>query len=676
MRCGVALAARPPTRARVRATYRLQLGPELTFADARRLVPYLRDLGVSHLYLSPSLQARSGSTHGYDVVDPTAVSRELGGEEELRALAGDGLGIVLDIVPNHMGTGDENRWWPDPEIFDINEQTGFYRRFFDIDDLAAVRMEREDVFELVHGKVLELLRDGVLDGLRVDHPDGLADPAGYLRRLRDAGAARVWVEKILHPRERLREWPVEGTVGYEFLNEVLRLYVDPAGEAELTSLWVQLSGDSRSFEEVAYEAQLEQATTTFTREVEWLRSLADLPAIPEALAALPIYRTYVEPWSGRVEEADREAIDAASPADELRRALLLEEPGSDEFVTRFQQTSPPVTAKGIEDTAFYRYNRLLALNEVGGDPAQWSLTVDELHALNAERARRFPEGLLTLSTHDTKRSADVRARIGALAGMAAEWREHVLRWRSLNADLRDGAPDANEEYLLYQTLAGAWPISRERLEAYLEKALREAKRNTNWVEQDHGYEERVKAFAAAVIEHEPFLVDFVPFCERVAAEGERSALGQVLLTLTSPGVPTIYQGDELIALSLVDPDNRRPVDWAGREEVLERVWAGAAPDRATRKLYVIWRALELRSRRPEALAGGYEPIAAGPGVCAFTRGGDVLAIAPVRDWEDATLAGPGGGGRNVRRGEERSLDGDARVADLVQPHGVGLHERL
>jgi (1->4)-alpha-D-glucan 1-alpha-D-glucosylmutase len=648
----------------------------MTFAGVRRLAAYLRRLGVSHVYLSPSLQARSGSTHGYDVVDPTSVSRELGGEEELRRLADDeGLGIVLDIVPNHMGTGDENRWWPDPEIFDINPDTGFYRRFFDIDDLAAVRMEREEVFDLVHGKVLELLADGVLDGLRVDHPDGLADPAGYLRRLRSRGAERVWVEKILHPGEVLRDWPVSGTVGYEFLNEVARLYVDPAGEEPLTALWQEWSEDSRSFGEVAYEAQLQQATTTFSREIDWLRSLADLPGVPEALAALPVYRTYVEPWSGKVSDADVVAVDEAMPPLELRRALLLDEPGCDEFVTRFQQTSPPVTAKGIEDTAFYRYNRLLALNEVGGDPGQWSLTVDDLHALNAERARRFPEGLLALSTHDTKRSADVRARIGALAGMAGEWREHVARWRSVNASLRDGAPDGNEEYLLYQTLVGAWPISRERLEGYLEKALREAKRNTSWVAQDHAYEERVKAFAAALIEHQPFLEDFLPFCDRVAAEGERSALGQVLLMLTSPGVPTIYQGDELIALSLVDPDNRRPVDWAGREEVLERVWAGAAPDRATRKLYVLWRALELRSRRPEAFAGAYEPVAAGPGVCAFTRGGEVLAIAPVRDWEDATLAGPGGRWRNVLTGEERALDGAMPVADLVEPHGVGLHER-
>ena len=664
----------------LRATYRLQLGPGLTFADVRSLVPYLDRLGISHVYLSPALQARSGSTHGYDVVDPTTVSRELGGEEELRAL-GDSVGIVLDIVPNHMGTGDENRWWPDPEIFDINPQTGFYRRFFDIDDMAGVRMEREEVFELVHGKVLELLRDGVLDGLRVDHPDGLADPAGYLRRLRAAGATEVWVEKILQPGERLRDWPVAGTVGYEFLNDVAALYVDTAGEEALTALWVELTGDSRSFAEVAYEAQLEQATTTFARELEWLRSLADLPGVAETLAALPVYRTYVEPRSGLVDEADRAVVDAARPPEELRRALLLESdpptlPTRDEFVTRFQQTSPPVTAKGVEDTAFYRYNRLLALNEVGGDPALFGISVDELHAGNAERARRFPRGLLALSTHDTKRSADVRARIGALSGMAAEWRERVLRWRTLNEPLRDEAPDAGEEYLLYQTLVGAWPISRDRLERYVEKALREAKRTTSWVEQNHAYEERVKAFAAALLDHGPFLDDFLPFAERVAVEGERQALGQVLLLLTAPGVPTIYQGDELIALSLVDPDNRRPVDWSARQEALERLWGGAPPDRATRKLFVIWRALALRARRPDAFAGSYEPVEAGPGVCAYVRGGEVLAVAPVRGWERAMLRGPGGMWRDVLTGEQRPLEDDVAVADLVQPHGVGLHERV
>src|SRR3954468_2669012 len=292
--CGA--GARSLPNSELAATYRLQLGPEMTFARVRALVPYLRRLGVSHVYLSPSLQARSGSTHGYDVVDPTTVSRELGGEEGLRELAEAGVGIVLDIVPNHMGTGAENRWWPDPAVFDINEETGFYRRFFDIDDLAAVRVEREEVFELVHGKVLELVRDGVVAGLRVDHPDGLADPAGYLRRLREAGAPAVWGEKILHPGEALRDWPVDGTVGYEFLNDAIAVFVDSAAEAAF--------GEWPPFEEVAYRAQLQQAGGTFSREVQWLRSLSALPGIRETLAALPVYRTYAEPWSGRVEPAD------------------------------------------------------------------------------------------------------------------------------------------------------------------------------------------------------------------------------------------------------------------------------------------------------------------------------------------------------------------------------------
>src|SRR3954453_19167213 len=411
--CGA--GARSLPNSELAATYRLQLGPEMTFARVRALVPSLRRLGVSHVYLSPSLQARSGSPPGYDVVDPTTVSRELGGEEELRRLASDeGLGIVLDIVPNHMGTGDENRWWADEaereRVFDVNPQTGFYRRFFDIDDLAAVRMEREDVFELVHGKVLSLVAEGLVDGLRVDHPDGLADPAGYLERLRARGAEHVWVEKILHPGEALRDWPVDGTVGYEFHNDACALFVDPEA--------VEAFGEWPPFEEVAYLAQLEQAETTFSREVEWLRSLADLPGIPEALAGVPIYRTYVEPWSGRVEDEDVAAVSAAAPPEELRRVLLLEERGHDEFVTRFQQTSPPVTAKGIEDTAFYRYNRLLALNEVGGEPARFGISVEAFHRAVAARPAG---GLLSLSTHDTKRSADVRARLAALTWIPDEW---------------------------------------------------------------------------------------------------------------------------------------------------------------------------------------------------------------------------------------------------------------
>jgi (1->4)-alpha-D-glucan 1-alpha-D-glucosylmutase len=667
----------------VRATYRLQLSPELDFAAVAELVPYLRDLGISHLYLSPALQARAGSTHGYDVVDPTKVSDALGGEEGLRALRGAGLQIVLDIVPNHMGVSDENRWWADEELrakfFDWDPRDGWYRRFFDIDDLAALRVEDEEVFEATHAKVLELVRDGVVDGLRVDHPDGLADPAGYLRRLAAAGAEHVWVEKILqssHPPEPLRDWPVEGTVGYEFLNDAAALFVDPAGEAALTDLFAQLTGETRPFGEVALEAQVQQATTTFAREVARLRSLLDEPAIADALAALPVYRTYVEPWSGRVEDADREAVAEGGIDGRLADVLLLRERGHDEFVTRFQQTSPPVTAKGVEDTAFYRYNRLLALNEVGGDPARFGLSVADFHRANAGRAARFPRGLLVTQTHDTKRSGDVRARIGALAGLAGEWREHVLRWRERNAALRsDGAPDANEEYLIYQTLIGAWPIEAERLEAYLEKALREAKRNTSWVEQDHDWEDRVKRFAVALLDHRPFLDEFEPFAGRVAEEGRRSALGQLLLKLTAPGVADIYQGDELEALSLVDPDNRRPVDWAVRREELERLRAGGAPTPDTMKLFLIWKALDLRSRRPSAFAGDYEPVDAGPGTVAYLRAGEVLVVVPVRDRDGASLSAPGRW-RDVLTGEERELPADVTVSELVEPHGLALLERV
>ncbi|HEX6743192.1 MAG TPA: malto-oligosyltrehalose synthase, partial [Solirubrobacteraceae bacterium] len=651
------------------ATYRLQLSPAQDFAAVRALVPYLRDLGISHLYLSPSLQARTGSTHGYDVVDPTRVSDALGGEEGLRALAGEGLRIVLDIVPNHMGVSDENRWWADERVrarvFDFDPDDGWYRRFFDIDDLAGVRVEDPDVFALVHGKVLELVRDGVVDGLRVDHPDGLADPAGYLERLRAAGAAHVWVEKILHTGEPLRDWPVEGTVGYEFLNDAAALFVDPAGEAALA----RLPHASEPFDAVASRAQLEQATTTFAREVQRLRELLDIDGIPEALAGLPIYRTYVEPWSGRVEEDDVRAIEAAADG-RLADVLALRERGHDELVTRFQQTSPPITAKGIEDTAFYRHLRLLALNEVGGDPARFGLSVDAFHTANAARAERFPRGLLVTQTHDTKRSGDVRARIGALSAMAEEWAALAERWVR-EAD----APDEHSAYLVLQTLVGAWPIEAERLEAYVEKALREAKLRTTWAQPDEAYEAAARRYARSLVERPP--EGFVGFAERLAVEGRRAALGQLLLKLTVPGVPDVYQGDELEALSLVDPDNRRPVDWEARRAALARLRAGEAPrDFGERKLDLIRRALALRARRPEAFDGGaYEPVDAGPGVCAYLRGDEALIVVPVRDWQGARVAVPGRWRSVLDDGQPVDLTGGADVARLTGAWPVALLER-
>ena len=660
----------------LRATYRLQLGPGLRFDDVRALVPYLTQLGVSHLYLSPSLTARSGSEHGYDVVAPTRVSEVLGGEEGLRALRAAGLGIILDIVPNHMGTGDENRWWADEQervrVFDVDPETGHYRRFFDIDNLAGVRVEDPEVFELTHAKVLALLGDGVIDGLRIDHPDGLADPAGYLERLAAAGASRVWVEKILHPGEKLRDWPVSGTVGYEFLNDVQGLFVDPTGEETLTSLLHELTGEAGSFDEVALEAQLEQAHGTFSREVQRLARLYDPGDLEGALARLPVYRTYVR--RGEVHPDDRHALEAAGRPD-------LFDGAPEEFVSRFQQTSPPVTAKGIEDTAFYRYPRLLALNDVGGDPGRWGISVDEFHAANAERAWRFPEALLVTQTHDTKRSGDARARIGALSGMAEAWSTCVRRWYELtDALVVDGAPDGQERYLIFQTLAGVWPISEKRLTEYLEKALREAKRNTNWVDQNHAWEERVKAFAAALLTHQPFLDSFEPFVAEVAAAGERSALRQLLLKLTVPGVPDVYQGDELINLSLVDPDNRRPVDWEARRAALADLRSGTAPTRETMKLHLIWRALQLRARRPDAFGpgGAYTPIAAGPDVCAFARGeAEVLVVVPLRGSDpSATIDLRAGRYRDVLSGHEHEPVGPVAVGQLVESHGMALLERV
>jgi (1->4)-alpha-D-glucan 1-alpha-D-glucosylmutase len=313
-------------------------------------------------------------------------------------------------------------------------------------------------------------------------------------------------------------------------------------------------------------------------------------------------------------------------------------------------------AKGVEDTAFYRYLRLLALNDVGGDPGRFGISIETFHAGNAERAERFPRNLLVTQTHDTKRSGDVRARIGALSAMAGEWEAHVRRWLELTREL-DG-PDDVERYFVFQTLAGAWPIERERLQAYMEKALREGKRTTSWVEPDEAHEAGVHAFCAALYEHEAFLADFEPFAARLARAGDRAALAQLLLKLTVPGLPDVYQGDELASLSLVDPDNRRPVDWEARRRALDALRAGAAPTDETRKLWLITRALELRRARPAAFSGAYEPLDAGPRTVAFLRGGEVLAAAAIRgDGDPVEL--PEGRWRDVLHGGEH--DGGSRL---------------
>ena len=679
-----------PEPAELRATYRLQLTSSLGFASARSLIPYLRDLGISHLYLSPSFQARPGSTHGYDVIDPRQLSEGLGGEEQFRRLSGDardaGMGIILDIVPNHMGADDANRYWSDPglreKFFDVDPVSGRHRRFFDIDDLAAIRQEDPDVFEETHVLALGLLREGLIDGLRVDHPDGLADPAGYLGRLAERGAERVWVEKILDPGERLRDWPVSGTVGYEFLNDVCALFIDPRGETPLSVLWESISGDRRSFGEVALEAKLEQARGTFRPELERLaRELegeeppGGLDGLSHALSSLPVYRTYIEAARGRIEPPDRDALSHLDPA---YQKLLLEESVPASFVTRFQQTTPAIMAKGVEDTAFYRYGRLLALNDVGGDPSRFGIDMERFHDGCAERARRFPLSLITTMTHDAKRSADVRARIGALAAMPERWRGQVERWLELTEPLRaDGAPDDSERYFLFQTLLGAWPIERERIEEYMLKALREAKRNTGWVDHNDAWEQAVVRFSGSLYEEAGFLREFEPFAAEVAIEGTRAAHCQLVLKLTAPGIPDIYQGDELPYRALVDPDNRRPVDWDLRQTVLRRLMGGSPPTGDTRKLFLILRLLGLRARRPEPFLGGYEPVDAGPDTCGFVRGGEILVVVGVRAAApEGFLAAPGGQWRDLLSGEERSFGRREPLTRLLDDEGIAVYERL
>jgi (1->4)-alpha-D-glucan 1-alpha-D-glucosylmutase len=444
----------------------------------------------------------------------------------------------------------------------------------------------------------------------------------------------------------------------------------------------------RPYAAIAAEAKLEQARTTFAPEVarlgrEWERETGSPPPwdLAAAVAALPVYRTYVEPWSGRVAAEDRAALEAAGLPGDLRRVLLLEERGHDAFVTRFQQTSGAVMAKGVEDTAFYRHLRLLALNEVGGDPGHFSIPVETLHAANLERAARFPRALLATSTHDTKRSADVRARLGVLSEMAGEWADAVRRWREAAAPLRrGGAPDGHEEYLILQTVVGAWPISADRLEAYVLKAIREAKRTTAWVDGDPGWEEAVLGYCRALLASPGMTADIGAFAARVAEAGARASLGQSAVKLTAPGVPDVYQGDESWDLSLVDPDNRRPVDWDARRRLLEGLRDGASPTAESAKIALVARTLALRARRPEAFAAGYLPLEAGPDACAYARGSDVLVAVPLRV---RPVSGPvevppelRGAWRHVVTGASVDVGARAPLARLCAGFPVAVLERV
>ena len=782
-----------------RATYRIQFHKGFTFADAVLLAPYLKQLGISHLYASPIFAARAGSTHGYDIIDHTRINPELGGEEGFAALVSAlrarGLGLIVDIVPNHMAVGGaDNPWWldvlengqasPYSGMFDIDWDTpdvsmrgkllvpfldkplddaladgdialiwdagigklSFaycehrfplrredyarvtggaepgnasldawntpaalqelltlqhyqlahwqiapeainWRRFFDVTGLAALRMEDEPVFQAVHAKLFQLYAAGFIDGVRVDHVDGLTDPKTYCCRLRtrldgldaqrpsDAppGPAYIVVEKILAPSETLpADWGVDGTTGYDFMNDVSALLHDGRGEAPMTQLWTALSGRAADFESeerlarsellhASFASHLRLTADAFHRLALFAAREVDEQRLQRALAALlehfrayrtyatgisrspppgPIFETAVLQAHAGISPDDAEALDFIAAA--MRGDLAEFGQVAWRASRRFNQLAAPVAAKAVEDTAFFRYGRLLSRNDVGFVPGIFAFSKADFEMNAARRAADFPHALLATATHDHKRGEDVRARLAVLSEIADEWRHEVQVWFDLNAPLRSAAIDAGNEYQLYQTLVGTWPRDfgcddvrlgeyAERVLGWREKSLREAKLKTSWTEQNQDFEKANMDFTRAILDparSRPFLMRLGAFVTRIAPAGALNGLAQCILRCTSPGVPDLYQGTEFWDFSLVDPDNRRPVDYAARREALAQSQSPAAfldywydgrvKQALTRSLLV------LRTAEAECFAAGtYEPVAAkGPredNVVAFLR---------------------------------------------------------
>ncbi|HEX7805331.1 MAG TPA: malto-oligosyltrehalose synthase [Cellulomonas sp.] len=811
------------------STYRLQLGPELTLDGAAERVPYLAALGVTHLYLSPVLRAAPGSTHGYDVVDHDEISSVIGGLPALRRLAATahaaGLGLVLDIVPNHMAVPTpvwHNRaLWsvladgPDSPFaswFDVDWSAGDgavlmpvladrigavlaggeltldemvvpgtddlprtvlryadhvfpvrpgtehlplaellerqhyrlaywrvadeelnYRRFFDVGTLVAIRVEDPAVFDATHALVLGLLADGTLDGLRIDHPDGLTDPAGYLTRLRERTAgAWVVVEKILEGDEELpTDWETAGTTGYEALWRVQQTFIDPGGAAVLGAVMHRLAGDtSDALPAIVDTAKREMVDGALYAEVHRLTELAagichdDLrlrdhtwrsvhDCLVELLVAFDRYRAYVVPGDPLptvsvdvLEHAARIAADRLPPERAATMSVLVDlllgrEAGSagrtrspvrDELVVRFQQTCGAVMAKGVEDTAFYRWTHLVGLCEVGGEPARFALTPTELSAWAARQQAQAPLGMTTLSTHDTKRSEDTRTRMGVLSEVAVEWSALVDRLRATSAPYRSALLDGRTENLLWQTLAGTWtpdgPLSEDRLTEYLTKAIREAKSRTTWTEPDAAYEAAVLTTARRVLGDDR-AVDLLAAWElRTRAAVRAATLGTKLVQLTLPGVANVYQGTEVPAVALVDPDNRRAVDAGPLAARLARLDEGAGPrDLADEKLLVTSRALRTRRDLPEAFIGpeaGFRPLAHSSGHTlsyAHTVDGEAavvvlatrLAITLERlgGWADHTVALPDGRWHDVLS-NRTVVGGVQEIAPLLDRFPVAL----
>ena len=876
------------------STYRVQMRAEFGFDDAAAVADYLRDLGVTHLYSSPYLQAGKGSTHGYDVLDHSKPNDELGGWDGhtrlCDALAEAGLGQILDIVPNHMSIASrDNRWWWDvlengpsshfSSYFDVDwqpadskfrdrvlvpvlgdhygreveaghiqlqrdggaftfhyfdnvvpvapksldtllhraalhadsEPLAFladaygglphasttdralitrrhrdkkalrtllarlcaeepavaraiddavaeinassteldvllerqnyrlahwksaveeldYRRFFDINTLISLRMEDQQVFEDSHRLVLDWLHKGTLDGLRVDHPDGLRDPAEYCDRLRQAsGSAWIVIEKILEPGEALPDaWPVAGTTGYDFLNRLGGLFVDSTNEKPITDFYAEFTRESIDYPAMVRQKKLDVLKMMFGSDVNRLSALLDqvgesqkhyrdytrkdlTTLLRELIACFPVYRTYVVPETGTVSEADVHYVDAAiklaranrPDIDEdlfgfIRDLLLLKLTGPDEttFVARFQQNTGPVMAKGLEDTVFYNFNRLVALNEVGGDPGHFGISPEQFHQDCVAMTGRWGETMTTTTTHDTKRSEDVRARLSLLAEIPGEWAAAVTRWSQLNARHQSGEhPDKNAEYLLYQILVGAWPIDVDRATAYMAKATSEAKVHTSWTNPNEAYVAAVKNFVAGILQDPEFTADLERFVAPLVEPGRVNSLSQALIKLTAPGIPDVYQGNELWDMSTVDPDNRRAVDYTIRRKLLKELQAGMTPeaivarsDDGLTKLHVTTRALHLRRDRPELFTkeATYTPLAAtGPKadhVVAFLRGDGAATVAvrlPIKlgaDWGDTAIPLPAGSWTNHLTGE-KVQGGTTRLADLLKRFPVALLSR-
>ncbi len=603
-----------------------------------------------------------------------------------------------------------------------------YRRFFDVNSLIGLRAELEDVFEETHHLVLDWLRRGVIDGLRIDHPDGLRDPEQYLQRLRQA-APDGWlvVEKILESDEHLREsWPVDGTVGYEFLNRVNGIFVDPDGEEPLTELYWRFTGESIDFPDIVRQSKLlvlreilgsdlGRLTAMLVDVSEQHRAYRDYTraefydTLRELIVNLPVYRTYVRPEHREAQGDDvRYLTEAAERASQLRPdldpdllaflrdLLLLREPGEleTELAMRVQQLSGAVMAKGVEDTAFYTFNRLISLNEVGGNPERFGISVDEYHQACIETQARWPATMLTTSTHDTKRGEDVRVRINVLSEIPDRWADAVTRWSTMNERYRHrDLVDRNAEYLIYQTLVGAWPIDSARLREYLEKAAREAKSHTSWTSPNAEYEAALQDFAEDALNNREFIDDLVKFVDSILEPSRVTSVAQLLLKLTAPGIPDIYQGTELWDLSLVDPDNRRPIDYSHRRALLtkleglspEQVWQEA--ESGLPKLWVLQRTLGLRRNHLEAFGprGSYVPLTAqgarSKHVVASSRGDIIVTVVPRLttrldgDWHGTQLELPGNYWRNVLTGEE--ITGSRVELDrLLRRFPVALLERL